>query len=110
MILMTKPNGHKVEVSADDVSRYTAKGYKLTPKAEPVSAIDSLMATVAEPHIVTDNTTVIVNAIDELPKARFSKKTGKPGVKALEELLGFDITTDERDAAFSQWVGENADR
>lgn len=44
---------------------------------------------------------MIVSAIGELDPAQEYTKSGKPDVKALVDLLGFDIDAKERDAAFA---------
>lgn len=51
---------------------------------------------------------MIVAAIGELDQATEYTKSGKPDVKALEELLGFGIDAKERDAAFAVFTAKLA--
>jgi len=51
---------------------------------------------------------MIVSGIGELDPATEYTKSGKPDVKALVDLLGFDIDAKERDAAFAVFAANMA--
>jgi hypothetical protein len=56
-----------------------------------------------------DRTMEIVSAIEQLVEEgdtkSFSKNTGEPKVRSLEKVLGYDITPEQRDAAWSEIRG-----
>ena len=43
----------------------------------------------------------IIDVLPSIPKSRYSRKTKEPGLKAISEAVGFDVTDEERDAAWA---------
>lgn len=79
----------------DDAKDFKGSGVEGKKDGEPDSAADR-RARVRQGMIVA--------AIGELDQATEYTKSGKPDVKALEDLLGFGIDAKERDAALAVFV------
>jgi len=84
-------------------------------EAEALALIDRGLAVpddgAAEPSSDDDRHALIVDAIRDLIESDPERaddsiwtKSGKPDIKALESLLGFDVTAAERDAAMAEAI------
>ena len=99
---MQKNNGGVVSVHVDKVADYEAMGYTVYKEPEDTKPYNELISDAAQVKEV-DTQEAIIQAIYNLSPDDFSKSTGKPNVKAIENVLGFDITAKQRNDAWSAY-------
>ncbi|WP_299081651.1 hypothetical protein [uncultured Paraglaciecola sp.] len=101
-IEMQKPNGQRVSVPEANAHVFEDMGYTVYQEPEAPKAYNEI---ISEPE-QTSNQSEIMYAIHSLSPDDFSKSTGKPNVKAIEEVLGYDIKAKERDAAWAEYSAQ----
>lgn len=93
------PAGARAEYSDEEARRLLRLGAIRLPEAEPPPAVPD------DDDDPDDRQTAIRNAIeqlqDEQPEGAFTAQ-GKPQVSAIEDILGYDITAEERDAVWAE--------
>lgn len=93
---MEKPHGAAiVSVDESQVEAHKAMGYKIYEPDEPQSYDE----------IISQPDNSIQAAISQLQESDFSKSSGKPSVKAIEKVLGYDITAKQRDTEWEKYNG-----
>ena len=91
---LKKPQSDEiVSVHADKVDDYLFNGYTKIVEPEARKSYDEQLS---QTTIIDE----IICTIETLPESGFSKSSGKPKVKAIEEALGKNISADQRDQAF----------
>ncbi len=100
------PPGQACDVSPEDAADLRAREFI---EGRDVSECDEVLADCVDddvsPVSVTETSELInavVDAIDDLEQDAFGKD-GKPGVKALEKLLGEEVTACDRDQAWEKY-------
>lgn len=96
-IMMTKPRGGGiVSVGESQLEHFLSIGYKVV-EDEPQSY---------DKEITTDKVQEIIAAINTLDVDKdFGKSTGKPHVSSIEKVLGYNISSKDRDNAWKSISG-----
>ncbi|MFL0805524.1 MAG: hypothetical protein K6L81_17555 [Agarilytica sp.] len=100
------PPGQACEVSPEDAADLRARDFiEGREESECDEALYDCADDDVSPVSVTETSELInavVDAIDDLEPGAFGKD-GKPGVKALEKLLGEEVTACDRDQAWDKY-------
>ncbi len=86
-IILKRPKGNgRVSINENQLENFLAQGY--SKHVEPVEE------------------SPIVAAIRQLGEGDFNKSNGKPKVDAIEDILGHQISANERDDAWSEYSAQ----
>ncbi len=100
------PPGQACDISEEEATDLTARGFlggEVQPEtAAPSIAVEDDEANLASTTEATDRIDAIVDTIDDLSPEDFGKDK-KPNVRAIEKILGEDISADERDIAWGKY-------
>ncbi len=98
------PPGHACDVSPEEAADLRARNFI---EGNDDTECDAAVEDCSDDDVtaITDTSELInavVDAIDDLEPGAFGKD-GKPGVKALEKLLGEEVTACDRDQAWDKY-------
>ena len=98
--------GQTVSLSKKDAAPLLACGAIRDPRAVDVEVVVEAEATREEQ--IVEGVKAMMAEDPEKGQAALWTKAGKPEVKAIEKMVGFDITAAERDAAWDAAIAEAA--
>ena len=94
-VKMSKAGGDPVNVHPEQVEAHEWLGYSIYTEPKAPKSYDELISGAS-----SDTIGAIKKAIKALDEADFGSN-GKPKVKAIEGVLGYDITAKQRDEAWA---------